>query len=224
MPYQFNFQEVTIDGDTEVVLSGTKDVRIASAINTPRLIGISNPAADVLIAVQNFTTVQLPLVHVSGAVSEANRKLILNGGGDWSLPPGKVVRALSVDPNDAGFADANRGWYVDNAARWSIDASVHAAGSFTAKTWTVHLVDLSGAAVTANLPAASAANEGGEILIVQSVAGVGTLNLTPASISIEGAATLALTGAASAPFLTARLVSCGVGAGSPGWKVIHVSL
>lgn len=219
MPYQLNFQEVTIDGDTELTLTGTKDVRITSAINTPRLIGISNGGSDVVIAIQNFTAVAVPLVHASGSVSEANRKLLLNGGGDWPLPSGKAIRALSVDPNDAGFNNALRGWYVENVGRYAVDSSVHGAGTFTAAAWTIHMVDLSGAAVTATLPAASAANEGSEILIVQSVAGVGTLNLTPASGSIEGTSTIALTGVGSAPFLALRLVSCGVVSGSPGWKI-----
>lgn len=122
----------------------------------------------------------------------------------------------------AGFTLRNRimGDGVVEAPEFHVDATVHAAGGFTAALWTLHMVDLSGAAVTATIPAASAANAGDEILIVQSVAGVGTLNLTPSAGTIEGVATIALTGTASVPFLAARLVSCGVGAGSPGWKVI----
>lgn len=117
MPYTLSFESVTVDGDTEIVLSGTKDVRIMSAVNTPRIIGISNPGDAVLIGVQNFAGVSVPFVHNSGSASQANRKLLMNGlGGDWSLKHGQAVRVLSVDPNiDPGtFADSLRGWYVDN--------------------------------------------------------------------------------------------------------------
>jgi hypothetical protein len=117
VPYQLTFQDVVVSGDTEVVLAGTKDVRIMAATNTPRIIGISNPGNDVLIAIQNWSGVAVPLVHASGSASLANRKLLMNGlGGDWSLPHGIAVRALSIDPNidPQVFPDALRGWAVDN--------------------------------------------------------------------------------------------------------------
>lgn len=115
MPYQLNFENVTVDGDTEIVLSGTRDVRITSAINTPRIIGISNGADAQLMAIQNLTANSVTLVNASGAVSQANRKLLNASGGDWVIRPNQTLRALSVDPNvESGtFADALRGWYIE---------------------------------------------------------------------------------------------------------------
>ena len=52
------------------------------------------------------------------------------------------------------------------------------------------------------------------------VAGTADLVLSPASGNIEGAATLTIAGISAAPRLSVLLVSCGVGTGSPGWKVV----
>lgn len=221
MPFTLNFQEVTVSGDTEVALSGSRDLRITAASSTPRLIGISGGVDGLVAAVHNATSTPVPLVHLSGSASAANTKLVSAVGGDWTLQPGRIIRVALIDPNDAGFADASRGWYVDNRGQlFAVDSTVYTAGTFTAAIQTVHLVDLSGGAVTATLPAASAANAGTEVAVAQVVAGAGTLNLTPASGNVEGASTLAVTGSGSAPFLSVRLVSCGTAASGFGWKVL----
>lgn len=220
MPFTLNFEDVSISGDTEVALAGSRDLRIISASSTPRVIGINGGIDGLVSAIHNATATAVPLVHLSGSASAPNTKLVSAIGGDWVLQPGRIVRVALIDPNDAGFADASRGWYVDNRGQLlAVDSTVYTAGTFTASLQTTHLVDLSGGAVTASLPAASAANAGTEIVVAQVVAGAGALNLTPASGKVENASTLALTGSGSAPFLSVRLVSCGTAASGFGWKV-----
>lgn len=151
---------------------------------------------------------------ISGAPCTLRSVKVLNTtGADYYL--------MLFDPNDAGFADALRGWYLDIRGQLiALDSTVHTAGTFSAALQTQHLVDLSGSAVTATLPAASDANAGTEIVVSQVVAGAGTLNLTPASGKVENASTLALTGSSSAPFLSVRLMSCGTAASGFGWKIV----
>jgi hypothetical protein len=98
-----------------------------------------------------------------------------------------------------------------------LDATVRAAGTFSAALHTLHRVDLSGADVTATLPQATDANAGKELMIAQTIAGTGNLILGRNSGNIEGAASdLTIAGLASIPYLSVRLVSCGATA---GWKV-----
>lgn len=221
MPFLLNFVDATISGDTEISIAGSKDIRITSAASTPRIIGISGELDGTVIAIHNATSTPIPLVHNSGSASAPNAKLLSAIGGDWTLPAGRIIRAALIDPNDAGFADALRGWYLDIRGQLiALDSTVHTAGTFSAALQTQHLVDLSGSAVTAALPAASDANAGTEIVVSQVVAGAGTLNLTPASGKVENASTLALTGSSSAPFLSVRLMSCGTAASGFGWKIV----
>lgn len=105
------------------------------------------------------------------------------------------------------------------APRFSVDPVVK-AGDFSAALHTSSMVDLSGSAITVTIPAASAANIGREIQIVQTVAGVANLVIAPASGNVEGASTMTIAGILTAPRLTVTLMSCGVGTGSPGWKVV----
>jgi len=126
------------------------------------------------------------------------------------------------DDDGAGtFVERGRimGDGVIEAPRYHLDAAVK-TGNFSAAAWSASMVDLSGAAITVTIPAASAANIGTEIRLMQTVAGTADLVLSPASGNIEGAATLTIAGISAAPRLSVLLVSCGVGTGSPGWKVV----
>ena len=126
------------------------------------------------------------------------------------------------DDDGAGtFVERGRimGDGVIEAPRYHLDAAVK-TGNFSAAAWSSSMVDLSGAAITVTIPAASAANIGTEIRLMQTVAGTADLVLSPASGNIEGAATLTIAGISAAPRLSVLLVSCGVGTGSPGWKVV----
>ena len=126
------------------------------------------------------------------------------------------------DDDGAGtFVERGRimGDGVIEAPRYHLDAAVK-TGNFSAAAWSASMVDLSGAAITVTIPAASAANIGTEIRLTQTAAGTADLVLSPASGNIEGAATLTIAGISAAPRLSVLLVSCGVGTGSPGWKVV----
>jgi hypothetical protein len=109
---------------------------------------------------------------------------------------------------------------VIEAPRWHLDATVRTAGTFTAVLYTLHRVDLSGAAVTATLPEATAANAGAEIMIAQTVAGTGDLVLSPSAGSVEGAASLTIAGLASAPLRSVTLTGAGA---AFGWKVARTT-
>lgn len=115
MPFSLTFENVSVVGDAEVAMPGSKDLRITSATSSPRVFGINGGTDGLVIAVHNVSGVAVPLLHNSGSAGAANRKLLMNGlGGNWTLPHGRIVRAILIDPNDGAFPDAARGWYVDN--------------------------------------------------------------------------------------------------------------
>lgn len=112
---------------------------------------------------------------------------------------------------------------VYEAPRWHTDAAVK-SGTFSALLHTAYMVDLSGVS-TANIPAASAANIGMQIQFMQTVAGASIFTITAASGTIEGqSSSITMAGAAvisaAIPGITVTIQSCGVGTGSPGWKVV----
>ena len=109
---------------------------------------------------------------------------------------------------------------VTEGPRYHLDATVRAAGTFTAAVYTMHRVDLSGAAVTATLPEATDANAGVPLMIVQTVAGTGDLILSPSAGNVEGGASLTIAGLAAAPLRTVELISAGA---SFGWKVARTT-
>lgn len=130
MPYLHSFIEVSIDGDTEVSLQGSHDVRIVEAINTPRLIALNGGSDGIEMCIHNLSGVGVPVVHNSGAASAVHRKILCTGlGGDFTLPDGQIVWLIQTDPNDGGFPDADRGWYLDSGGQ-----EVLARGSTVAST------------------------------------------------------------------------------------------
>lgn len=160
-----------------------------------------------------------PLEFYSETIGAANPFRIY-AAGETRGATGTIL--IYGDDDGAGtFVERGRimGDGVIEAPRYHLDAAVK-TGNFSAAAWSSSMVDLSGAAITVTIPAASAANIGTEIRLMQTVAGTADLVLSPASGNIEGAATLTIAGISAAPRLSVLLVSCGVGTGSPGWKVV----
>lgn len=201
---------------------------------------VADNGAEVSVAVPlSAATINGATVNASLVDSAGSMTLRAKGAGDrcdirsrLADGPGTAVLIVGEVARSAGYyCQIGSGEFVFvpvggvtpsgryDGPTFDIDATVK-AGDFNAALQTLHMVDLSGSDITPTLPAASAANAGKELLIVQSVAGTANLILTPASGVIEGTSSLTLAGSAVRPYLAVRLVSCGVGAGSPGWKVI----
>lgn len=118
MPVFHQFVEVTVDGDTVVNLQGTHDVRIKTAVNTPKIIGFLGGDDGVELVVHNLSGVDVVIINNSPSAGAPDRKVITTGlGGTFDLPSKQLVWMIKVDPNDAGFPDADRGWYLDSGGQ-----------------------------------------------------------------------------------------------------------
>lgn len=118
MPVQHDFVNATVSGSQEVSLQGSHDVRIISATNTPEVIGLIGGVEGVELCVHNLSGVSVPVINDSPSASAPNTKILTTGlGGDFLLPSGQIVWAILVDPNDANFPDADRGWYLDSGGQ-----------------------------------------------------------------------------------------------------------
>ena len=126
MPSNRDFTPVIISGDTEVDLLGAHDVRIVDAASAPRLVGLIGGMDGTEIAIHNLSGVDIPIINDAGSPT---RKILTTGlGGDFVLPHGQIVWAIQVDPNDVGFSDGARGWYLDSGGH-EVFARAKATGS-----------------------------------------------------------------------------------------------
>lgn len=163
-----------------------------------------------------------PLEFYSETIGAANPFRIY-AAGETRGAAGTIL-VYGDDDGAGNFVERGRamGDGVIEAPGVHVDATVYTNAAPPASTAPhgSYKVDLSGGDVAIPLPAPSASNLGRTIEVNQTVAGTDDMVFTPVSGLVEGGASLAITGLASAPFASVTLRNIG---GAIGWKVIALS-